>query len=370
MKEPLSHVNYYKRALLAGCTHNLKATDDLALALRRPLKQGAYITRVFDTYDPDGTYNRLIVEGNFEGAKLEVIAAVSDYDQVVIEDELTNLEEYLSNPKVDPISKAAVLQGMRHVRMVNTKDILLHSLQGRYIWVYVGISPAEKAACRLEGIRLEFPRETFLDYFPEIYGQNDTFDRFVAILQSLYLDIENKVETLPGLLDYESAPENIVLDLAAWLGLDNNGGMFSTEQMRHIIRNIEVLQGGKGTRAALEQMIELATGVKPRIIEQFQLYSVPASRTRRAHYDKLYGQGPNCFCIILDLTGKQVDINYALLDRLIRRYSPIGTIHKLVVLGSNSHLDMHCYLDVNGVLSTPETASADGFTLGGYITVG
>lgn len=370
MKEPLKHVNFYKRALVAGCTHNLKATDDLALVLRKPMKAGAYLSKVFDTYDPDGTYNRLIVEGNFEGAKLEVIVAVSDYDQAVIDDKLTYLEEYLSNSRVDPQKKAAVLQGMRHVRMVNTKDILLHTLKGRYVWVYVGISPAEKAACRLEGIRLEFPMETFLDYFPEIYRDNDFFDRYIAIMQSLYLDIENKVDTLPALLDFESAPDHVVLDLAAWLGLDNSAGLFSIQQMRHIIGNVDLFQGGKGTRAALEEIIKLATGVKPRIIEQFQLYSVPASQSRRGQYNKLYGEGHSCYCIILDLTDKDVEINHALLDRLIRSYSPIGTTHKLILLNKNSHLDMHCYLDVNSALSTPETASVDGMTLGGYITVG
>ena len=349
MKQPLKQVNFYKRALVQGCVQGFKADDALSLHLENPAG-GAWFA-AFDTQDEESTYNRLVVDGDFSGVKLEILAAVAP---------------------AAPTEKMAMLMTLAHVREVNRPDILLHDLVGRWIFLCVAVVPQDGGNAVLRGVHLEFPRYSFTQYFPEIYQQDDFFRRYIAIFQSLYLDLEHRVEEIPLMLDYTCAPDEQVEALAAWLGIDTAGGIFGPEQMRILIKESALYQGGKGTRSALEGVVELACGVRPRIVEYFQWGKLPMSAARRRLYENLYGTDSNTFCVILDLTNRDtpLPVNQAQLENLIRAYSPLGAQHKLVFLRPCSYTDNHCYLEVNSCLSTPEKAAVDGVTLGGYFTVG
>lgn len=366
MKQPLKQVNFYRRALAAGCAQGFEPDDQLCLHLTGA-QGGAYFVS-FDTADPDGTYHRLVVDGDFAGAKLEVIAAVSPADAAPgVED----LSAFLASD-APAVQKMAALTALPHVRAVNRQDILLHELEGRWVYLCVCAAVQETEECVLRGIRLEFPKYSFTRYFPEIYQDSDFFTRYLAVFQSMYLDLEKRVDDVPLALDYESADGERLEALASWLGIDTAGGIFGPEQLRELIRSSALYQGGKGTRAALESVVELACGVRPRIVEHFQWSKKPVTAARRKLYEELYGEDSNAFCVILDLTGRAqpLPVSEAQLDALIDAYSMLGVRHKLVFLRRCSYTDTHCYLGVNSCLSTPETASVDGVRLGGYFTVG
>ena len=87
-----------------------------------------------------------------------------------------------------------------YVRKVNTDDFLLHELKGRYLWVLIRISGAavDSHFC-MEGFRVEFPWTSFSGYLPEIYqeaGQKSFFERYMAVFQSMYEDLEQQVDHL------------------------------------------------------------------------------------------------------------------------------------------------------------------------------
>ncbi len=370
MKQPLRSVHFYKRALMAGCAQGFAPDEQLALHLSGP-EGGAWFA-AFDTGDEEGTYNRLVVDGDFAGAKLEVLAAVSPADAAPGRE---GLSAWLASG-APAAEKLAALTALPHVRAVNRQDILLHSLQGRWVflcvWAVPQQAPGRQKPCTLRGLRLEFPRYSFTRYFPEIYQQDDFFRRYIAVFQSLYLDLEKQVDRVPRMLDYESADEEGLEELASWLGIDTAGGLFGPDQLRELIRNSRLYQGGKGTRAALESVVELACGVRPRIVEHFQWSSLPMPAAIRRLYGRLYGDDAGTFCVILDLTAHAgpLPVSEAQLDRLIDAYTMLGARHKLVFLRACSYTDSHCYLGVNSRLSTPEMAAVDGVTLGGYFTVG
>lgn len=372
MKKPLKYANFYKCALLRGCVHGMKADENLVLHLEDASRSGAYLTPMFDTGEEDGTYNRLCIRGEFSGAKLEVIVAAADERNVILDGEQVDLKEYLGDPQVSADAKAEVLTALPHIRMVNTQDILLHELQGRYAWAYVGMIPDGTGDCSLEGLRLEFPRYSFTEYFPEIYQEDPFFDRYIAVFQSMYLDAERRIDEVPAMLDYESADSEGVEKLAGWLGIDNRSGRYSVSQLRQLIRENDLFQGGKGTRVALEEIIALITGIRPKIVEHFQWDTLPLSAAQRKLCGELYGKTSNHFCVILDLTHQTspLPVSREELEKLINAYSMIGIQHKLVYLRKCSHTDDHCYLDVNSCLSVPEIAAVDGITLGSHVTVG
>ncbi|MFR9189644.1 MAG: phage tail protein [Anaerotruncus massiliensis (ex Togo et al. 2019)] len=266
--------------------------------------------------------------------RLEVVVAAADTPDAVVDDRDADLSELLADPGVDPARKRELLCALRHVRAVDCTDLLLHSLTGRYVWIYAGAYPAGECDWTLRGLRLEFPRVSFTGYFPEIYRQDDFFDRYIAVFQSLYLDLERRADELPHRLDYETVPDEGLLELADWLGLCCDG-LFTPAQLRTIISGLDLYQGMKGTRAALEAVLE-SYGVPPRIVERFQWERIPP--LARALYGRLYGGDSGSFCAAASLPGFPEP---GRLERLIRLYSPIGTLHRLVFLNPCSRADDH-----------------------------
>ena len=295
MKQPMKYRNYYKCTLAEGVCHGFQLSKNLQLQFGERIAPCAYITQMFDTKDEDMTYHRLLVDCRLADVKLETIVAVTN-DPDATDENGTPLKKLLANPQAAPAKKEAALRALPHVRTVNTTDMLLHDLKGRYVWVFVAVYPSGlEAQCTIEGLRLEFPKYSFSEYFPEIYQENDFFERYLAVLQTIFLDEEKKVDEVPAMLDYESTPEAYVQELANWLGIDNKNNVFTPEQLRHIIRNIDLYQGGKGTRETLKKMIELVTGIKPRIIEAFQWDGEDMPAYRRQTYKKFVRRNKKSF---------------------------------------------------------------------------
>ncbi|MEG1971935.1 MAG: phage tail protein, partial [Oscillospiraceae bacterium] len=327
MKQVQKFVNFYKHALEKSCLHNMELNESLTLVMRDPLRPAACITQMFDTLDSQMSYNRIKLGGNFPNAKLEVLVSACEDPNIAAKEGWDTVDGFLADQEVPISDKLKAMCALPHVRAVNAQDMLLHGLQGRYVWVMVVITPSSMGECCIEGMRLEFPMDSFEKYFPEVYQKSEFFDRYIGVFQSMLLDLEEKVDEIPQLLDYESAPDAQVAELASWLGIENPTGLFSADQLRKIIAGIDLFQGKKGTRYALEEIIELACGIRPRVVEYFAWSALPTSASRRRLNEQLYGAGANQFCVILDLTGVngRLPVAQVELERLIRDYSVIGT---------------------------------------------
>ncbi len=372
MKTQLKYVNYYKRSLQKGYQNGFKADSEQNLQLSVTENVAYYITPMFDTGDDDMTFNRLVIEGDFTNLRLEVIVAATSELEFYHNDKLYMLNELLVNDEFSAEEKSDILCAFNHVRHIDTQDIILHSLTGRYVFVYVGTVLKDNANAKIDGLRLEFPKYCFTDYLPEIYQGNEFYDRYIAVMQSRYLDIERRIDELSELLDYEKADGENLEKLASWLGLEEHIKLFNTAQLRYMIKNLDVFQGGKGTRKALEEVVKLVTGIKPHIVENFQWSRFGNSGSAKNLSMDLYGNTRNHFAVILNLSevGESYGASERELEKLIESYSGIGTKFKLVCLRKAHHTDTYCYLDVNSYLSTPQTATVDGVNLGGYIVVG
>lgn len=369
MKQPLKSINFAGPAL-GGCyVEGFADADGQGLVLTG--ETGVCITRGVDTGDSDAGFNRLTLSGSFAAARLEVLVAAADEPQVWDGRRRVELDRILADPDVSAEKKEQLLRALPCVRRVDAPDLLLHGLSGRWAWVLVRAVRQTPGDVRLARMRLEFPRCSFSEYFPEIYQQDEFFDRFLAVFQSLYLDAERLVDEVPSKLDYETAGADQLRELAGWVGA-SGGALLDTARLRRLIRDLDLYQGKKGTREALARVVELVTGLHPRIVEQFQWNSYPLSDRQRSLNGRLYGETENDFCVILDLTNQPggLPVDEQALNGLIDEYSPLGTRHKLVLLRRCSYLDTHCYLDVNSCLSVPQSAQSDTAALGSYVTLG
>ena len=323
-----------------------------------------YLAPVFDTEDADGTYHRLVLDGDFKGCKYEVIAAACNED----------LTEELQREGMTFQQQKAILTGRRHIRKANTRDILLHELSGRYLYLAIGVAGSmAESTFDIRGFCMEFPRSSFAEYLPEVY-QNQPgsfFERYLAAFQSLYEELEQKLDEIPAKLDYElTDPENLKL-FTGWTGAESGEYEMNTLRRRYILKNLQKFQSGKGTKEVLCRVLELMTERKVRVLEYFKWHDWMENSTLLSRYEELYGMDADTFSVFLDCVEEASEDlpSRGMLYRLMEEYTPLGMKCRLILLTKSSSLD-RCYLDVNGRLAVPSLADTRGLVLGGSQVLG
>lgn len=119
-------------------------------------------------------------------------------------------------------------------------------------------------------------------------------------------------------------------------------------------------------------LLELVTGVRPRIVEHFEWDRPQLPPEQAALYRRLYGAGADNVCILLDASREKGEnpVPEPELERLVEDSCMLGVQCRVVRLRKCSRTDTYCYLDVNSALSEPETIRTDSALLGGHITAG
>lgn len=365
MQQETKQINYCRLALEQGMRRRMRLTEGKQL-----MGEGggyfSYLAPVFDTQDYDCTYHRFLLNGDFTDCKYEVLLAAVN----------TDIHESLENPALTSYEQAELLKQNAYIRKVNCTDFLLHELEGRYLWIYIGVSAAKTdSSFRIDSFQVEFPASSFISYLPEVYQQDRKafFHRYMAALQTMYVDLEVQVDRLPEQLDYETASAENLNHFFSWVGFDNDRYEYSDWQRRYLLKHLQEIQGGKGTAKVLKQMLHLLTGKKVYLVEHCKWQDWMKERSvLEEEYGALYGAEESVFTVILDFTGcrKEELPDSAVLMQWIRDYSPVGTRCNLIYLQENNYMDTHCYLDVNSRLSTPIQADTSGVVLGGNYMLG
>jgi phage tail-like protein len=169
-----------------------------------------------------------------------------------------------------------------------------------------------------------------LDFLPEIYRSGaapgafpqaaavelapvgDFMDRFLALFESVLLPLEWVVDNFDLYLDPRTAPDEFLPWLEDWFGLAF-AATLTPARWRNLLCHAHRLFHLKGTRTALIEAIELATGCT-------------------AEVDDLTTEGANFIVTIRCSEANPAD--QALLEELIATFKPIHTTHQLVIAAS------------------------------------
>ena len=364
MMENRKQVNFYRLALAEGKRFRMELSDDYRLT---GTGGGVFtwLAPVYDSMDQNETWHRLVLSGIFRECKYEIMAAASNED----------LREFLYAEERTADQIEEMLREQTFIRKVNTDDLLLHSLTGQYLYILIRVSGARvDSHFQIDGLHVEFPWGSFVEYLPEIYqmsGRDTFFERYMTVLQSMYEDQEREVDYVPDYLDYESTPEEHLPELASWTGDWSREQQYSSGQIRWLLKHLQEIQCGRGTGHVLEEMIALLVGRKARILEYFKWHDWMKKGTGLMEaYEKLYGREEDTFTVILDTSDMKHPPAKEKLLQLMEDYIPLGMNCNLVLLDWSSHMDTHCYLDKNSRLSIPEQADTSGFVLGGNYVLG
>lgn len=157
----------------------------------------------------------------------------------------------------------------------NPKNILFRGTRGRYLWLkIVLLTFDESVRPAITEMKVIYPRNSYLRYLPAIYQEDPSsmefLERFLSIFETVFNDLETEISNIFKYFDPDTTPENFISWLASWMNMALDEG-WEEEKKREFIRKAFFLYKFKGTPSGIEKIIEIYTGKKPIILENWKI---------------------------------------------------------------------------------------------------
>ncbi len=155
-------------------------------------------------------------------------------------------------------------------------DFLIQNPPGQLLFLRIRLSGDGRTTPRLRGLRVHFPRSSYLQHLPAIFsGDSESrhfLERFLSIFQTDWDDIERRVENLFHYFDPDTVPDAFLPYLASWLDVPLEGDWGPEQNRRLLVAAIRSL-GKRGTPRALRDHVAVylhnITGIEPERQEPF-----------------------------------------------------------------------------------------------------
>ena len=317
---------------------------------------GTFISKAFDSTTPDCKWHKIVLDAEIhDKTQIDVYYYLSDDQKTQAEVLALSDSEWSQLP---PLYTSAMKR----------RDFLIQSPSGRYIWVKLElISSDEYKTPKIKSITAYFPRNSYLRYLPAVYQEDaasrDFLERFLSLFETLLCNKEEEITEIARYFDVEATPRVFISWLGTWVATIFDES-WSEEKRRKFLQRAVALYKKRGTREGLEELIEIYTGNKPIIVENFQLYSRDAdgnfklrceeNENMKSRLEKLFGEPTSySFCVLLKHPQKEIESQLKTIKRIIELEKPAHTNAGVVVLQPWIYLDMHTYLGINTYLSKP-----------------
>ena len=335
------------------------------LALQKAGK-GVYVSFALDTLEKETVWHRLRVTADIPGnTLLRLYLYCSDDDSLPAgfgpPDEERRLDDWLADPAVTAEEREQFFMTFSQRICEGPQDLLLYDLRGRYLWFCLVFFSYGGETLSVSSTQLDFPRIALIDYLPQVYrgaeSVNSFLARFISVFQSVYVDLEEDIDLAPTRFDPAVAPPEFLYWLADGLAV-SDCFLWTEQKLRELMQSAVRLYRIKGTKPALQEVIQLYTGQKPLIIEQFETASSELWKADGETLRRLYGGSSHTFTVLMPQTDCSSD-EYAKLYRVIEKFKPVDAICNLVFLENVMILGRHCYLGVNSRIGRSEELVLD-----------
>lgn len=350
-----------KETFERGQGSNIQISEN-GLVLEEGKNAGSYYTRVCDSRQSSMEWDRIRILGDIPYPEdLQISIYTSDKDYILVKNASYNLRELLRNTSISTEQKDRLLEECRRKDLAYENNQLLQGITGRYFWMRLRIRRSGIQSPRIREMQVWFPRNSWISFLPELYQkQEDSFlKRFLGIVQSMYEDMNRKIEDIPGLYDAENTPSDLLVWLSQWLSIPDPY-LWKEEQLRYLVRNGSALARLRGTVVYLRQILQLYTGRTPYIVEYWQWAYEELDSRRRNAMERLYGSDSFCVTLVLSGEGLQDSVSLAVVERLVEHCSPAHLDIRIEILQPCIFLGRHSYLGINSVLKDWSAARLDG----------
>lgn len=309
-----------------GIFEGFEENDNGLLILQGNQEKGCFISRIYDSGERQTRWNRMILDIG-DNALIRVYVWLfdnrSEGEKV---EKLTNMERQLSYIK----SRAQFVSNYREMLLYGKDEDA-----GRFAMFAVEVIPKnehkEPKMVSFTGYEMSFPKESFAAYLPSIYQNNPKLDRFLAVFQNIYLQLERDIDNIANELDYDYCSDNRLIKLAGWMGWGEIAGHTDKAALRTLLREGIYLNSRKGTCEYYKRIVKILLGQESVMIE-----------------DKENGKAA------LLIEGKP-NHNWNKYNNWLKRNVPIGRDVSFVFLENTFRINDRFFLDRNACLSLYET---------------
>lgn len=314
--------------------------------------ESIYYTRVCDSRKEGTDWDRLLLEGEVSAPdEIQITVYTCENDRIVYQGKQVSIQELVKSDAYSIEEKDRICQEYRRKELIYGRNQLLHGVTGRYFWLRIRLRPVGLQPVFLSRLQVFFPRMSWKTYLPEIYQNGDSsfLERYLEIFQTVYQEMEQRIEALPDLYSPEQTPSEWLVWLSQWISVEDPY-LWQEEQLRYLIRHGMELSGIRGTVEYLKQMLWLYTGTIPYVVEYCQwAYEEMEGRKRRT-LERLYGDNAYCVTIILEERAVADRRKLRILERLIRHCSPAHLDTRMEILQPYIFLSRHSYMGINSQL--------------------
>lgn len=326
--------------------------------------EGVYYTRVFDSREKQMQWHRLCVDIQ-DWKESFVCVTVYTCESPLIETPkgFMDLEKLIAEETIGEEEKELAFRPYARLQAPDPRDILLHTVQGRFLWMRFSLKASGRETAGVSGLQIFFPRSSWLSHLPEVYSADREsaafLDAYLGIFQSFYEDMTDEINRVPGKLCPARTDLDMLEWLADWFAVDNRR-FWEEAQLRYLIANAARLYRIRGTRSYLEEMVRLHTGRDAYIVEYHQIAGKRDLEKHSEELKRLYSKDPYEFTVLIDDEDIVSANRRSILERIVDMAKPAGMECRIVALKPYIFLDQYSYIGINSVLGQYKPVKLDG----------
>ncbi len=177
--------------------------------------------------------------------------------------------------------------------------------------------------------------------FPDVYRErNSFFHRFLSVFSSIYNDISEQNEKLYEMLDLDKCSPELLEMYGSWFGIDLKGGALPEEVLRVIVKEAYMLNRMKGTKWAIERILEIMLG------DDVVMYE-----------NRMSGGG--IFDVTILVNRKLTEQLRHQLMFLLDQFKPLRTRIRILQMEKEAVMDGNSYLDMNAAIPSEKHVVLD-----------
>ena len=210
------------------------------------MESSIYISKAFDSTQKETVWHRLrLFAESSPGVAFKLLVYAADDAEVLVPmpgnkgQTRVDLNEYIADSTIDINRKVDVFEYIGSSIFENCTDVLLYSLKGQYLWVCLEVFNNTDESLKIDSMKIEFPQISFVDYLPEIYKEGQEkdcfFQRFMGIFQSIYTDLEDKIDFTPLRFDVDRTSREFLDWIGDWLSV-RYADIWGEKKLRKIIK--------------------------------------------------------------------------------------------------------------------------------------
>ncbi len=328
---------------------------------------GTFLTRIFDSGDKGTEWHRLIIKTeNCTRRDLRITVYASDIEEFTKDGKNYNILSVFDDETISLRRKLDLFEPFAKRRIADAVDVLLHDVKGRYIWFLTELYSRSDLPAALCEIKVVLPSQSWIDFLPEIYRKNDKngqfLERYLAIFQTVYEEIDLLIANSAYYFDPECTEYDFLLWLAEWVDISDSW-LWEEAKLRKFIMKAISLYRRRGTKEGLSGIIELYTGEKPYIIEEFSLNDYIGTEFYEKTLLPMYGNDPYTITVLIKSDCIRSERDYNSLRKIAEEMLPASFTLRIVRLEPYIFAGKFSYLGINSTLGSYKPAAFDGLSV-------